>query len=101
GPDMTLFVGRTLSEGRAAGFACMLGAMTGLLVHTTLVALGLSALIVASPRAFLLLKLAGALYLAWLAFQAIRSGSAFSPEIARRPPRPLYRNWMMGVGIDL
>src|SRR5690606_8741779 len=101
GPDMTLFVGRTLSEGTASGFACMFGARTGLVVHTTLVAVGLSALIVASPKAFMVLKLAGALYLAWLAFQAIRSGSAFSPEIARRPPRPLYRNWMMGVGIDL
>jgi threonine/homoserine/homoserine lactone efflux protein len=101
GPDMTLFVGRTLSEGTAAGFACMFGAMTGLLVHTILVSIGLSALIVASPKAFLALKLAGALYLAWLAFQAIRNGSAFSPEIARRAPRPLIQNWMTGIGIDL
>lgn len=101
GPDMTLFVGRALSEGTAAGFACMFGAMTGLLVHTTLVALGLSALILASPKAFFVLKFAGALYLAWLAYQAIRNGSAFSPDILRRPPRPLIRNWLTGVGIDL
>ena len=51
GPDMTLFVGRALSEGRAAGLACMFGAMTGIVIHTTMVALGLSALIVASPEA--------------------------------------------------
>ena len=31
GPDMTLFVGRALSEGRAAGMACMAGALTGVL----------------------------------------------------------------------
>ena len=58
GPDMTLFVGRSISEGRLAGFACMFGALCGIVVHTTLVALGLSALIVASPEAFLVLKVA-------------------------------------------
>ncbi len=49
GPDMTLFVSRTLSQGRAAGFASMAGALAGTLVHTTLVVVGISALIVASP----------------------------------------------------
>lgn len=101
GPDMTLFVGRALSEGRAAGFACMAGAMTGCVIHTTLVALGLSALIVASPQAFLALKIGGAGYLVWLAWQAIAKGSAFSPDAARRAPRPLMQNWMTGVGINL
>ena len=72
GPDMTLFVGRALSEGRAAGFACMSGALTGIVIHTALVALGLSALIVASPQAFFALKIFGAGYLVWLAWQAIR-----------------------------
>ena len=41
--------------------------MTGIVIHTTLVALGLSALIVASPQAFLVLKIVGAGYLVWLA----------------------------------
>ena len=77
GPDMTLFVGRAISHGRAAGFAAMFGAMTGIMVHTMLVALGLSALIIAAPKAFLALKIGGALYLLWLAYQAIRYGSAF------------------------
>ncbi len=101
GPDMTLFVGRTLSEGRAAGFTCMSGAMSGIVIHTTLVAVGLSALIVASPQAFLALKVGGAGYLVWLAWQAIRHGSAFSPETARRAPRSLARNWATGLGINL
>lgn len=101
GPDMTLFVGRALSEGTRSGIACMAGAMTGLLVHTVLVAAGLSALIVAAPTAFLLLKLAGALYLLWLAWQALRKGSAFSPDVAPRSPRPWLHNWLTGVSIDL
>lgn len=101
GPDMTLFVGRALSEGRAAGFACMFGAMTGILIHTALVALGLSALIVASPEAFLVLKVFGAGYLIWLAVQAIRKGSAFSPEKRAVRSRSLFRNWATGLGINL
>ncbi|MBX9453876.1 MAG: LysE family translocator [Mesorhizobium sp.] len=101
GPDMTLFVGRTLSQGRAAGLACMAGAMSGILVHTLLVSLGLSALIVASPQAFLALKIFGAGYLIWLAVQAIRKGAAFSPEKAAGPRRSMAGNWAMGIAINL
>ncbi|WP_315926302.1 LysE family translocator [Mesorhizobium sp. SP-1A] len=101
GPDMTLFVGRALSQGRAAGFACMGGAMTGIVIHTSLVALGLSALIVASPQAFLVLKVAGAGYLVWLAWQAVMKGSAFSPDTVKRAPRTLAQNWATGLGINL
>lgn len=101
GPDMTLFVGRTLSQGRAAGLACMAGAMTGILIHTLLVALGLSALILASPQAFMALKTAGATYLIWLAFRAIRQGSAFSPVGDGGSRRTLAGNWAMGLAINL
>ena len=101
GPDMTLFVGRSLSEGRAAGLACMAGAMTGCLIHTTMVALGLSALIVASPQAFGVLKMLGAGYLVWLAIQAIRNGSAFSPEQRAGTGHTLLQNWATGIGINL
>lgn len=101
GPDMTLFVGRALSEGRAAGLAAMAGAFSGVVVHTALVALGLSALIVASPTAFMALKMVGAGYLVWLAAQAILRGSAFSPDTAKRKPRPLTTHWATGFGINL
>jgi threonine/homoserine/homoserine lactone efflux protein len=101
GPDMTLFVGRALSEGRAAGFACMFGAMSGIVIHTALVALGLSALIVASPQAFFVLKVVGAGYLVWLAWQAIRHGSAFSPEKRAGAGHSLLQNWATGLGINL
>ena len=84
GPDMTLFVSRTLSQGRATGFASMAGALCGTLVHTTLVVVGVSALIVASPMAFFVLKIFGAGYLVFLAWQAIAKGSTFSPETTER-----------------
>lgn len=101
GPDMTLFVSRALSEGRAAGFACMSGALTGVLIHTSLVALGLSALVLASPEAFLALKVFGAGYLIWLAWQALRHGSAFSPDGRAGRRHTLVQNWATGIGINL
>jgi len=102
GPDMTLFVGRALSQGRAAGIACMTGAMSGIVVHTVLVAVGLSALIIASPEAFLALKIFGAGYLVWLAWQAVRRGSAFSPQTQQdAPKRSFSSNWMTGLVVNL
>lgn len=101
GPDMTLFVSRTLSQGRAAGFASMAGSFAGIIVHTTLVVVGISALIVASPQAFLALKVFGAGYLVYLAYQAIRYGSAFSPEKQTGSDRSLLRNLATGFGVNL
>ncbi|MDH0614669.1 MULTISPECIES: LysE family translocator [unclassified Agrobacterium] len=77
GPDMTLWISRSLREGRAAGFMTLVGTNIGITVHTMLVAFGVAALIVASPTAFLILKTGGAAYLVWLAIQAIRKGSDF------------------------
>ena len=74
GPDMTLSIARSLSDGKAGGMMVVLGTSSGLVIHTLLVALGISALIVASPTAFMILKTGGAAYLVWLAVQAIRHG---------------------------
>ncbi|TPK93287.1 MULTISPECIES: LysE family translocator [unclassified Mesorhizobium] len=101
GPDMTLFVSRTLSQGRATGFASMAGALCGTLIHTTLVVVGISALIVASPMAFFILKIFGAGYLVFLAFQAVTKGSAFSPEKRTGPQVSLFRSWAAGLGVNL
>ncbi|MGX8011184.1 LysE family translocator [Mesorhizobium sp. ORM8.1] len=101
GPDMTLFVSRTLSQGRATGFASLAGALCGTLIHTTLVVVGISALIVASPMAFLVLKIFGAGYLVFLAWQAVTKGSAFSPEKKTGPQISLLRSWVAGLGVNL
>jgi threonine/homoserine/homoserine lactone efflux protein len=84
GPDMTLFLGQTLSGGRARGFASMLGVSAGLVLHSLLAAFGLSALLAASVTAFGVLKIAGIAYLIWLAVQSLRHGSAL-----RRSPKAM------------
>src|SRR4029079_3547483 len=78
GPDMTLFLSKTVSQSRAAGLAAFAGANTGLVIDSARVSAGLSALLAASATAFTILKIVGAIYLAWLAFDAIRNGSSFS-----------------------
>lgn len=101
GPDMSLFLSRTISGGRSAGMAAMLGAMAGCCVHTLLAAFGLSALIAASATAFTVLKVAGAAYLLWLAFDAIRNGSALNLRAERQAPVPFWRTFLVGLGINL
>lgn len=101
GPDMTFFLSRAISQNVPAGIAALLGASTGILIHTLLVALGLSALIIASPAFFTALKIIGALYLAWLAYQSVRHGSVFELNQEKKKPRTLFRNWVQGLGINL
>lgn len=74
GPDNLMVLGQSLARGRAAGFGLALGCALGCFTHTLWAALGVSALLLASPNAFFALKLAGALYLVWLGVQALRSG---------------------------
>lgn len=88
GPDMILYLGKAVSQSRKAGLITFAGASTGLLVHTMLAALGLSALLAASVTAFTIVKIAGALYLLYLAYDAIRHGSAFKLEASAMRERP-------------
>ncbi len=73
GPDMLFIVAQTLGAGRGAGLRATLGVCTGYLVHSMLAALGLAALIAASPPLFAALRWAGVAYLAWLAWRLLRS----------------------------
>ena len=101
GPDMTLFLGHTLTGGRARGIAAMLGACSGVVVHTMLAAFGLSALLAASATAFGILKIAGGAYLVWLAIDALRHGSALTLKTEAGAPQPILRVYLTGVGINL
>lgn len=76
GPDMALFLSRTLQGGRRDGLAALSGATVGILIHTGAAAFGLSALLAASPNAYGAVRVAGALYLLWLAYGALRHGAA-------------------------
>jgi threonine/homoserine/homoserine lactone efflux protein len=104
GPDMSLFLAKTLSGGRRHGIAAMAGTSVGCVGHTLLAAIGLSALLNASVTAFTVLKIIGALYLAWMAYDAIRHGSALNVATEADPAaeqRGVVRSFWMGVGVNL
>jgi threonine/homoserine/homoserine lactone efflux protein len=102
GPDMTLFMAKTLTQGRKAGIAAVLGATSGLIIHTILAAIGVSALLAASATAFTVLKIVGAAYLIWLAYHSIRNGSSLSIEAAvQAPKQSLYKVWLHGLGVNI
>ena len=73
GPDIMYLLAKSLADGARSGIALAFGLCTGLTFHTTLVIIGVAAVIQQSPTAFAVLKYAGAaylLYLAWGAFHA-------------------------------
>jgi len=94
GPNMIYCVSRTLCQGRRAGFVSLAGVLLGFLVHLLAAALGLTALLMAVPLAFDAIKLAGAAYLLWLAWQAVRPGGSAPFEARALPadrPAVLFR----------
>ena len=85
GPNMIYLISRSICQGRKAGVISLFGVIAGFLVHMLAAAAGLTALFLAVPLAYELLKWAGALYLGWLAWQAVKPG-ARSPFEARQLP---------------
>lgn len=92
GPDNIFVLLQSAMHGTRAGLTVVLGLCTGLLVHTAVVAVGLAALLAASTVAFTILKIAGALYLAWLAWQAFRApvGEMAPQHADANPPRRMF-----------
>ena len=88
GPDMLFVVAQTLRGGAAHGWAAALGISVGAFGHVALAALGLAAVLAASPGLFVVVRVAGAAYLIWLGVSALRSalraddGAAAAPSPA-------------------
>ena len=86
GADTMLVIRNVIARGRRAGMITTLGICSGLFVHATLSALGLSLILARSAEAFTIVKLAGAVYLAWLGAQSLRRAARTAPANAT-PPR--------------
>ena len=72
GPDNTFILAQGISRGRNAAIVTALGMCSGISVHTTAAALGISAALYSSAVAFTILKYAGAAYLLFLAYKALK-----------------------------
>ena len=73
GSDTIYILTQSIANDRKTGIFSTLGICSGILVHTTLVTLGLSAILKSSPTAFQLVKIVGAAYLIYLGIKSIRS----------------------------
>ena len=86
GPNMLYLVSRSICQGRWAGLVSLIGTAAGFIVYLLCAALGITALLMAAPIAYDILRFGGALYLLWLAWQAIKPGGA-SPFQVRELPK--------------
>lgn len=81
GPNMMYLVSRSLTQGRRAGFVSLGGVAAGFLVYLLATSVGLAVLFTTVPALFVVVKLAGAAYLLWLAWTMLRgSSNAFRPS---------------------
>jgi len=85
GPNMAFVLSHGVAHGPRGGFAAALGISAADLVHTLFAATGVTALVAAWPPSFDLLRYAGALYLVWLAVQALRSGGGLRMGAQAQP----------------
>nr|WP_315463817.1 LysE family translocator [uncultured Rhodoferax sp.] len=97
GPNMIYLISRTLCQGRRAGVLSWCGVVLGFSVHMLCASVGLTALFMAVPMGYELLKFAGALYLIWLAWQAVRPGARSPLEAKDLPPEPPRTLFVMGL----
>ncbi|OCT16241.1 lysine transporter LysE [Paenibacillus pectinilyticus] len=101
GPNMIYLISRSITQGRKAGIISLFGIVLAFLVYIVTTMLGLSALFMAAPYVFDAVKLAGAAYLLWLAWQAVRPGarSVLTPrDLPVDPPKKLF---LMGFMTNL
>jgi len=98
GPNMIYLVSRSITQGRRAGLISLGGVAAGFLIYVGAATAGLTAVFTVVPALYTVIKLGGAAYLLWLAWQAVRPGGAspFAPkELPVDPPRRLFTMGLM------
>ncbi|UPY36907.1 LysE family translocator [Sediminicoccus sp. KRV36] len=96
GPNMLYLVSRSLAQGTRAGMVSLAGCQTGSLAIMLCAAAGITAALFAVPYAWDALRIGGAIYLAWLAWQCVKPGA--EPLFAPRslPPEPDAKLFAVG-----
>ncbi len=101
GPDNIFVLMQSVVHGKKFGLATVAGLMTGCIIHTTLVAFGVSVIIKENESIFLGIKILGAVYLLYLAYKVLQSSADIhmdSKNVKRKTPSQLFRiGFMMNV----
>lgn len=82
GPDIIYVLVQSITNGKKYGIATSLGLVSGIIVHTTLVAFGVSAILKQSENIYFSIKLFGALYLLYLAYKTYQSNEELFIEVS-------------------
>ncbi|WP_408068691.1 LysE family translocator [Williamsia herbipolensis] len=101
GPNMMYLVTRSIGQGRRAGLVSLAGTGVGFVVYMLMANLGLAVVFVAVPWLFIGVKAAGVVYLAHLAWQALRPGGRGVFEVADLPRDSSARLFSMGLVTNL
>ncbi|WP_426479398.1 LysE family translocator [Chryseobacterium sp. CBSDS_008] len=75
GPNMIYLISKSITQGKKSGFISLAGVVCGFLFHIVMVSFGLTAVLLAVPLAYTVLKTLGTVYLLYLAYQAIKPKS--------------------------
>lgn len=101
GPNMIYLVSRTISQGRMAGYMSLTGVFCGFLIYMLLAVFGITAMLMAVPFAYDALRIGGALYLLYLAWQAIRPGGKAVFDVRQLPTDSPVKLFTMGFLTNL
>jgi threonine/homoserine/homoserine lactone efflux protein len=101
GPSLAMVVRHTLSGGRLHGIVCAWAHSLGIGVYALVTLLGLGVVFKQAPIVFNIIAVLGALYLAWLGLQALRSQGASEQKLAAAEPTSLLTAARDGLGISL
>lgn len=101
GPNMLYCVSLALCQGRIAGWVSVLGVQAGNVVHIAAATVGLTALLAAMPMLYDAIRFAGAAYLLWLAWQAIKPGGRGLFEAQDLPHDSYAKLFRMGLVTNL
>lgn len=101
GPNMIYLISRSICQGRTAGMISLGGVALGFLFYMLAASLGITALIMAVPFAYDALRLAGAAYLLWLAWNAVRPDGRSPFQVRTLPADSPRRLFLMGMFTNL
>lgn len=101
GPNMVYLISRSICQGRVAGLISLGGVALGFVFYMFAAALGITALVFAVPFAYDALRLAGAAYLLWLAWQAVRPGGRSPFQVRQLPADSPRKLFLMGLLTNL
>lgn len=101
GPNMIYLVSRAICQGRSAALVSLGGVALAFVLYLFASAIGISALLIAVPFAYDALRIAGAAYLAWLAWQALKPGGRSAFQVRELAPDSNRRLFVMGFMTNL